>query len=83
MNFERNFCFDGENMPNSARYYTTAKSKLLDDVRFIRQNDWPKKNTNVVSHIKSRKAHTLFTPVLVSGCKMLEIKKRIDILIQN
>ena len=35
MNFERNFCFEGENVPNSARYYTAAKSKLLDDARFI------------------------------------------------
>jgi hypothetical protein len=35
MNFEKCFCFDGENMSNSARYYTEDKSKLSDDVSFI------------------------------------------------
>jgi hypothetical protein len=37
MNFEKCFCFDGENMPNSARYYTAHKSKLLVDVSFIKK----------------------------------------------
>ena len=42
MNFEKCFCFDGENMPNSARYYTDDKSKLLGDVSFIKKNNNPK-----------------------------------------
>ena len=42
MNFEKCFCFDGENMPNSARYYTDDKSKLLGDVRFIKKNNYLK-----------------------------------------
>jgi hypothetical protein len=36
MNFEKCLCFDGEIMPNSARYYTAHKSKLLGDVSFIK-----------------------------------------------
>ena len=43
MNFEKCFCFDGENMPNSARYYTEDKSKLSADVPFIKKNNYPKK----------------------------------------
>ena len=43
MNFEKFSCFDGENMPNSARYYTDDKSKLLGDVSFIKKNNYPKK----------------------------------------
>ncbi len=42
MNFEKYFYFDGENMPNSARYYTDDKSKLLGDVSFIKKNNNPK-----------------------------------------
>ena len=42
MNFEKYFYFDGENMPNSARYYTDDKSKLLGDVSFIKKNNYPK-----------------------------------------
>jgi hypothetical protein len=38
MNFEKCFCFDRENMPNSA-----LKSKLSDDVSFIKENNYPKK----------------------------------------
>jgi hypothetical protein len=38
MNCEKCFCFDGENMPESARYNTEDKSKLLDDVSFIKKN---------------------------------------------
>jgi hypothetical protein len=30
-------------MPNSARYYTDDKSKLLGDVSFIKKNNYPKK----------------------------------------
>ena len=37
MNFEKRFCFDVKNVPNSARYYTDDKSKLLDDVNFIKK----------------------------------------------
>jgi hypothetical protein len=37
MNFEKCLCFDGEIMPNSARYYTAHKSKLLGDVSFIKK----------------------------------------------
>ena len=42
MNFEKCVCFDGENMSNSARYYTAHKSKLLGDVSFIKKNNYPK-----------------------------------------
>jgi hypothetical protein len=42
-NFEKCVCFDGENMPNSARYNTEDKSKLSADVRFIKKNNYPKK----------------------------------------
>ena len=42
MNFEKCLCFDGEIMPNSARYYTAHKSKLLGDVSFIKKNNYPK-----------------------------------------
>ena len=37
MNFEKCLCFDGEIMPNSARYYTEDKLKLSDDVSFIKK----------------------------------------------
>ena len=43
MNFEKCLCFDGEIMPNSARYYTAHKSKLLGDVSFIKKNNYLKK----------------------------------------
>ncbi len=43
MNFEKWVCFDRENMPNSARFYTEDKSKLLGDVSFIKKNIYPKK----------------------------------------
>ena len=43
MNYENCFCFDGENMPNSASYYTEDKSKLSDDVCFIKKLNYPKK----------------------------------------
>ena len=43
MNFEKCVCFDGENIPNSARYNTEDKSKLSADVRFIKKNNYPKK----------------------------------------
>jgi hypothetical protein len=36
------FCFDGENMPNCACYCTEDKSKLLDDVSFIKKYNYPK-----------------------------------------
>jgi len=36
-NFEECFCFDGDNMPDSARYYTDDKSKLSVDVSFIKK----------------------------------------------
>jgi hypothetical protein len=77
MNFEKCVCFDWENMPNSARYNTEDKSKCSYDVRFIGKNKYPKKNTNVVSHIKSRNAHTLFSPILVSGCKYRILYQRV------
>ncbi len=62
MNFEKCNCFDGEYVPNSARYYTKDKSKLSDDVSLIKKNYYPKKN-NVGSHIKSRNVPTLFSPI--------------------
>jgi hypothetical protein len=37
INIEKCICFDGENMPNRARYYTEDKSKLLGDVSFIKK----------------------------------------------
>jgi hypothetical protein len=37
MNIEKCVCFDGDNMPNSARYYTEDKSKLSDDVSFVKK----------------------------------------------
>ncbi len=40
MNFEKFSCFDGDNMPNSARFYTD-KSKLSDDVSFIKKDNYP------------------------------------------
>ena len=44
MNYEKYFCFcDVKNMPNGACYYTDDKSKLSDDVRFIKKNNYPKK----------------------------------------
>jgi hypothetical protein len=43
MNFEKCFCFDGDNMLNSARYNTEDKLKLSGDVRFIKKNNYPKK----------------------------------------
>ena len=42
MNFEKCLYFEGEIMPNSARYYTALKSKLLGDVSFIKKNNYPK-----------------------------------------
>ncbi len=53
MNFEKCLCFYGENMPNSARYYTKYKSKLSDDVSLIKKIIILKK-TNVGSNIKLR-----------------------------
>ena len=43
MNDEKQFCFDGDNMPGSARYYTNDKAKCSDDVRFIGKEKYPKK----------------------------------------
>jgi hypothetical protein len=37
MNFEKWVVFDRKNMPKSARYYTDDKSKLSDDVSFIKK----------------------------------------------
>ena len=34
MDDEKYVCFDGDNMPGSARCYTNDKDKCLDDVRF-------------------------------------------------
>ncbi len=42
MNFEKCFCFDGENISNSACYCTRDKSKLSDDVSLIKNNNYPK-----------------------------------------
>jgi hypothetical protein len=50
--------FRWENMPNRARYYTEDKSELSADVPFIKKNNYPKK-----IHIKSKNAHTLFSPI--------------------
>jgi hypothetical protein len=44
MNFEKSLCFDEENMPNSARFYTEDKSKLLGDVSFVKKIIILKKN---------------------------------------
>jgi hypothetical protein len=64
MNFEKCFCFDGENMPNSERYDTAHKSKFIGDVSFIKKYNYPQKILMwVASHIKSRNAHTLFSPI--------------------
>ena len=41
MNFEKCTCFDGENMPNSARFFT--EDKLSGDVSFIKKIIIPKK----------------------------------------
>jgi hypothetical protein len=35
MNFEKFICFDGENIPKSACYYTEDKSKLSADVNYV------------------------------------------------
>jgi hypothetical protein len=43
MIFEKCVCFDADNMPNSARYYTEDKLKCSDDVRFIKKNNLTKK----------------------------------------
>ena len=43
MNDEKQFCFDGDNMPGSARYYTNDKAKCSDDVRFIGKEKNPQK----------------------------------------
>ena len=43
-NFEKWVCFDRENMPNSARFYTEDKSKLLGDVSFVKKIIILKKN---------------------------------------
>ena len=43
MDDEKYFCFDGDNMPGSARYYKNDKAKCSDDVRFIGKDKYPKK----------------------------------------
>ena len=40
MNFEKCFSFDGDNLPNSALYYTAHKSKLSNDVSFSKKNNY-------------------------------------------
>jgi hypothetical protein len=42
MNFEKYFCFDVKNMPNSTCYYTEDKSKLSNDISLIKKNNYPK-----------------------------------------
>jgi hypothetical protein len=37
LNFEKCFCFDGENMLNIACYYTEDKLKLSDDVALLKK----------------------------------------------
>ena len=51
MDDEKYFCFYGDKMPGSARYYTNDKEKCSDDVRFYVNENIPKKNTGVDSHI--------------------------------
>jgi hypothetical protein len=41
MDDEKYFCFDGDNMPGSARYYTNGKEKCPDDVRFYGNEKFP------------------------------------------
>ena len=43
MDDEKYFCFDGDNMPGSARYYTNDKEKCSDDVRFYENEKFLKK----------------------------------------
>ena len=43
MDDEKYFCFDGDNMPGSARYYTNDKEKCSDDFRFIGKEKYPQK----------------------------------------
>jgi len=38
MNFEKCCCFYRKNMPNNTHYYIDDKSKLSDDVSFIKIN---------------------------------------------
>ena len=43
MDDEKYFCFDGDNMPSIARFYTNDKEKYPDDVRFYGKEKFPKK----------------------------------------
>ena len=52
MNFVKSYYFDVKNIPNSACYYTDDKSKLLDDVSFIKKNNYPK--SIIVNNYRSK-----------------------------
>ena len=54
------FVFDGDNMPDSARYYTKDKAKYSDDVHFSVNS---KKNFSVESFIQSCHAKVLFSSI--------------------
>ena len=41
MDDEKYFCFDGNSMSGSVRYYTNDKEKCSDDVRFIGKEKYP------------------------------------------
>ena len=77
MNFEKFSCFDGENMPNSARYYTDDESKLLGDVSFIKKNNYPKKilmwvaisNRGMsIPYFRPSKSVTVNTEIYIKEC---------------
>ena len=48
-------------MPGSERFYTDDKLKFSDEVCSSEKDKYPQKNTNVISHIKSRYFKTTFS----------------------
>ena len=63
MDEEKQFCFDGDNMPGSAWYYINVKEKCPEDVFFYGNHKFPK-NIQVDSQIKLRHVEVTFCEVI-------------------
>ena len=63
MDNEKYFCFDGDNMPDSARYYINNKKKCPGDVRFYENEKFPKKILMWIAVSNRRMSKPLFRPI--------------------
>ena len=74
---EKYFCFQGDYMPGSARYYTSDKAKCSDDVRFIEKDTYPKNILMWIAISNRGMSKPYFRLFLVSGCKFKHLYQRV------